>query len=71
MRTTDTPRLASGRFIYGTGANANDGNTFNALQVIDGGTALLGTMPGGVFTPGGSSLADTNNTIRVVNGVRQ
>jgi len=72
-------RVGNGAFrvvngvIYGTGAgaNANDGNTFNALLVNDG-TAQYGTFVGETWTPnpnpGSGTLANDNTTIRVVNG---
>jgi len=47
------------------------GTSYNALVIAGGGTATLGTMVGGAFTPGSVTLTDTDDTIRVVNGVRQ
>jgi len=68
--TVGTFQVVNG-VIYGTGANANDGVTYNALLIAAGSTATLGTMVGGNFTPGAVTLYSTDNTVRVVNGVRQ
>jgi len=80
--TVGGARISAGNFqvvtgvIYGgTGANANTGYTNDALLLV-GGTATLGTMVGGVFTPSmyeGNpvTLDSTDETIRVVNGVLQ
>ena len=70
VRTSGALQVVTG-VIYGEGANANTGVTNYVLLLITGGTATLGTMVGGVFTPGGSPLTSTDNTIRVVDGVLQ
>jgi len=71
--TVGTFQVVNG-VIYGEneGANANDGVTYNALHMV-GGTATLGTMVGGAFTPANPAvtLDSDDTTIRVVNGVRQ
>jgi len=53
--------------------NSNTGVTNHALLLTAGGTATLGTMVGGVFTPADPAvtLGNTDDTIRVEDGVRQ
>jgi len=64
-------QVVNGVIYGGTGANANEGTGYNALH-MSAGTATLGTMVGGTFTQiPGQTLASDNDTIRVVNGVRQ
>jgi len=66
---TGTFRIVNG-VIHGTGDNANDGTSFNALEMA-GGTAQYGTFVGETWTPnpGSGTLVSDNTTIRVVNGV--
>jgi len=64
-------QIVNGVIYGGTGTNANTGTTNDALLMV-GGTATLGTMVGGVFTPANPAvtLASDDTTIRVANGVR-
>jgi len=77
-------RISAGTFqvvtgvIYGgdEGANSNTGSTNNALVIVTNGTVTLGTMADGVFTPSmyeGNpvTLDNDDDTIEVINGVRQ
>jgi len=71
-------RIVNGVIFGGNeGVNSNTGTSYNALEIVSIGTATLGTMVGGVFTPTLNAegepvtLSNTNNTVRVVNGVLQ
>jgi len=63
-------RIVTGVIYGGTGANANTGVTFNAL-LVNVGTVQRGTFVGDTWTPATPNLTNTNDTIRVVNGVLQ
>jgi len=68
-------RMVNG-VIYGGDegdTNSNTGVTNHALLLAGGGTATLGTMVDGVFTPEDPAvtLGNTDDTIRVEDGVRQ